>query len=91
MSLAGLTVISNLSQSSPISDDYHTGDRLTATMLENIRDAVNDNDTRITALQPGSGQIPVDCSTNPDAFLNTPIEDNVTYTLTGMCNGPIGI
>lgn len=91
MSLAGLMVVSNLSQSSPISDDYHTGDRLTATMLENIRDAVNDNDTRISALQTGSINIPVDCSTNPDAFRNTPIEDNVTYTLTGMCNGPIRI
>jgi len=91
LSLAGLMAISNLSQSSPITDDYHSGDRLTAKMMENIKNAVNDNNMQINAFHPGPKEIAIDCSANADAFANTGIEDNVTYTLTGMCNGPIQI
>lgn len=91
LTMAGLMAVSNLSQSSPVSDEYHNGDRLTAPMLRNLRDAVIDNDMRITALEAGAKEIAVDCSMDVNAFLNTTIEDNATYTLTGMCNGPIWI
>ena len=54
VSLTGLFTISQLAYSAPISDTYTTGDTLTATTLDNIKSAVNDNDTRITSLEaPG--------------------------------------
>jgi hypothetical protein len=33
----------------------------------------------------------VDCSADADALLNTTIRNNTTYTLNGMCNGPIEV
>jgi len=35
--------------------------------------------------------VALDCGADADAFLNTPINSHTTYTLTGMCNGPIWI
>lgn len=35
--------------------------------------------------------VAIDCSADVNAFLNTAIENNTEYTLTGMCNGPIWI
>lgn len=45
--VAGLFSISQLAYPDSITDTYNTGDTLTATTLDNIKSAVNDNDTRI--------------------------------------------
>lgn len=91
VSLIGLFSIPQLAYSAPINDTYTTGDTLTAGTLNNIKSAVNDNDTRITAIEGGTTSVAVDCSTDANAFLNTSIQDNITYTLTGLCNGPIWV
>ncbi len=52
---------------------------------------ISDNDTRITAIEGGAAGIAVDCTADTNAFLNTTIQDNMTYTLTGMCKGPIWV
>ncbi|MDH5612644.1 MAG: hypothetical protein OEY66_09350 [Gammaproteobacteria bacterium] len=44
-----LTLISQTATAGSIADTYTTGDTLTATTLDNIKAAVNDNDTNITA------------------------------------------
>jgi parallel beta-helix repeat protein len=91
VSLIGLFAISQLAYAAPITDTYTTGDTLTAGTLDNIKSAVNDNDTRITAIEGASTSVAVDCSADANAFLNTTIQDNTIYTLTGMCNGPIWV
>lgn len=87
----GLLTVSQVSYTAPIKDTYKNGDRLRAGILKNIRDAINENDRRITVLEGGITEIAVDCSSDVDAFFNTAIRDGVSYTLTGMCNGPIWI
>lgn len=44
-----LTLSSQLATAGSIADTYATGDILTTTTLDNIKAAVNDNDTRISA------------------------------------------
>jgi len=51
--LIGLISISQLALSGSITDTYNTGDTLTTTTLDNIKDAVNDNNTRINDLVNG--------------------------------------
>jgi hypothetical protein len=55
VSIIGLTVITQTAYSAPVIDTFETGDTLTAAQLNNIKDAVNDNDTRISdiVLTPG--------------------------------------
>lgn len=48
MLIVGLISISQLAYSSSITDTYTAGDTLTATTLDNIKSAVNDNDSRLT-------------------------------------------
>jgi len=49
-------------------------------------------DQRLLQLESGApGSVAIDCSADVNAFLNTTIENNTAYTLTGMCNGPIWI
>jgi hypothetical protein len=54
-----------------------------------------DLDSRVSALESASGGfsniVEVDCAGDPDAFIGMSIADNTTYTLSGMCHGPIGI
>jgi hypothetical protein len=54
-----------------------------------------DLDSRVSALESASGgfsnMVEVDCAVDPDAFIDMSIADNTTYTLSGMCHGPIGI
>lgn len=50
-SLIGLFPLSQLAYSADITDTYATGDTLTATTLNNIKSAVNDNDARATTLE----------------------------------------
>ncbi|MCP4979097.1 MAG: hypothetical protein GY935_01225 [Gammaproteobacteria bacterium] len=55
MTIIGLFSVSQLAYSEPITDTYNTGDTLTASKLNIIKSAVNDNDVRITALESLSG------------------------------------
>ena len=91
ISLVGLMAISQLAYSGSITDNYTKGDVLTAGTLNNIKSAVNDIDTRVTTIEGGQTDIAIDCSANANAFLITTIKNNTTYTLNGMCNGPIWI
>jgi hypothetical protein len=55
VSIIGLTAITQTAYSAAVTDTFETGDTLTAEKLNNIKDAVTDNDTRISdiALTPG--------------------------------------
>jgi hypothetical protein len=55
VSIIGLTVITQIAYSAAVTDTFTTGDILTAEKLNNIKSAVNDNDTRISdiVLTPG--------------------------------------
>jgi hypothetical protein len=59
--------------------------------VDAILDIVGNNQTRVTALEGGTTDVAVDCATDAEAFLSVGFQDNVTYTLTGMCDGPIWI
>ena len=58
----------------PINDNYTTGDTLTATTLNNIKSAVNDNDTTISDIDASITGI------------NTRISDN-TYSIDAAFSG----
>jgi hypothetical protein len=49
-SIIGLTVITQTAYSAEVTDTFTTGDTLTAAKLNNIKSAVNDNDTRIDSV-----------------------------------------
>jgi hypothetical protein len=49
-SIIGLTVITQTAYSAEVTDTFTTGDTLTAEKLNNIKSAVNDNNTRISAV-----------------------------------------
>ena len=51
VSIVGLLSISFVAYADSITDSYATGDTLDASTLNNIKSAVNDNDSRITALE----------------------------------------
>jgi hypothetical protein len=55
VSIIGLTVITQTAYSAKVTDTFVTGNILTAEKLNNIKNAVNDNDTRISdiVLTPG--------------------------------------
>jgi len=68
--------------------------------FDDVEAAVNDNDTRITALEGGGGganrmTTMVACDVEADALLLAPISGNftanTTYEITGACNGPIEV
>jgi hypothetical protein len=48
VSIIGLTVITQTAYSAEVKDTFDPGDRLTAAKINNIKNAVNDNDTRIS-------------------------------------------
>jgi len=50
-----------------ISDTYTTGQTLSATMMDNIKNAVNDSNTRLTTVESGKGT----CAGNPDVTGDT--------------------
>ena len=54
MSIVGLLSISQIAYSGEILDTYVDGDTLTATLMNNIKAAVNDNDSRINSLDRNS-------------------------------------
>jgi hypothetical protein len=51
VTMIGLLSMSQFVHPDSITDTYNTGDTLTATTLNNIKSAVNDNDSRIDALE----------------------------------------
>ena len=50
VSIIGLTVITQTAYPAAVTDTFTTGDTLTAKQLNNIKSAVNDNDTRIDSI-----------------------------------------
>ncbi|MEM7294307.1 MAG: hypothetical protein AAF420_13075 [Pseudomonadota bacterium] len=49
-------------------------------------------DSRIIALESNegvTGEVSVDCSADSQALINTKLQPNVTYQLTGVCDGPL--
>lgn len=50
----GLACSAGVVNASSIADSYATGDTLTAAKMTAVKTAVNDNDTRITAIQAGT-------------------------------------
>jgi hypothetical protein len=50
VSIIGLTVITQTAYSAAVTDTFTTGDTLTAAKINNIKSAVNDNDTRIDSI-----------------------------------------
>ena len=50
VSIIGLTVITQTAYPAAVTDTFTTGDTLTAEQLNNIKSAVNDNDTRIDSI-----------------------------------------
>jgi hypothetical protein len=68
-SIIGLTVITQTAYSAAVTDTFETGDTLTAAQLNNIKAAVNDNDTRIDSISScraiqGEGSATISCDDN---------------------------
>ena len=62
--IIGFASISFIAHAGEITDNYSTGDTLTATTLNNIKSAVNDNDTRVTDNEADISTNASDISTN---------------------------
>jgi hypothetical protein len=84
-SIIRLTVITQTAYSAEVTDTFTTGDTLSAAKLNNIKSAVNDNDTRIdsisscTVLQ-GADSASITCSTaNGDVSIAS-VSDGATAT-----------
>jgi hypothetical protein len=50
MALAGLLALTQLAAAGEVTDTYAAGDTLTATMLDKLKSAINDNDSRLNAM-----------------------------------------
>jgi len=55
IAIIALAVITPTAYSGSITDTFATGDTLTATLLNNAKTAINDNDSRATALEAADG------------------------------------
>ena len=77
----GIACSAGIAHAGSISDTYNTGDTLTATTMTNIKNAVNDNDTRLNAVinntQAGALKTAVDANTAAITTINT---TNATQT-----------
>jgi hypothetical protein len=96
-----LSLTSQFITAGPITDTYTTGDTLTAKKMNNIKSAVNDNDTNITAFFSGDGSAgdltvsaAVNWNSTPPAnpnFANITIDAGQTLTVpagtTIRCSG----
>jgi hypothetical protein len=84
-SIIGLTVITQTAYSAAVTDTFETGDTLTAAKLNNIKSAVNDNDTRIDSISSctvtqGADSASITCSTaNGDVSIAS-VSDGATAT-----------
>jgi len=63
LAIAALALLSTGATAGSISDSYATGNTLTANHLNNIKTAVNDNDTRIAALEAALTTLQTDLAT----------------------------
>ena len=76
LSLGGLLFITAIAFSAPVTETFNTGETLTAAKLQNITGAVDDNDSRITAIE-----------SNIDTLVRTlvvsPVGDGSNTTLNG--------
>lgn len=77
-SITGLISISMLAYSAEIADTYTSGDTLTATTLNNIKSAVNDNDIRIGGNATAIGDNAASIGTNTTSIGSK--QDRVTGT-----------
>jgi hypothetical protein len=69
-SIIGLTVITQTAYSAAVTDTFETGDTLTAAQLNNIKAAVNDNDTRISDIAQTPGPVVVNRAPTTDDDVN---------------------
>jgi hypothetical protein len=58
------------------------------TRLTTVEDRTSALESSVASLNVA---IDIDCTADADTFINTTIADNTTYTLSGICNGPIEI
>lgn len=75
LSIIGLLLISQLARSDSITDTYTTGDTLTATKMNNIKSAVNDNDARIGDNESRIATLEAAPKANIAATVPTPLDD----------------
>jgi len=84
-SIIGLSVITQTAYSAAVTDTFETGDTLTAEKLNNIKAAVNDNDTRVDSISSctvaqGADSASITCSTaNGDVSIAS-VSDGATAT-----------
>jgi hypothetical protein len=88
--LVGMLAMAPLVHAEQITDSYATGNKLTASMLDNLRSAVNNNHLRVALLEGGPTgiEINVDCAADSTALINTNLLPGITNVLIGMCDGP---
>lgn len=89
-----LTLSSQLVTAGTIADTYTTGDILTAAKMDNIKTAVNDNDTNINAQFSGdgsAGDLTISAATNWNTTPPTnPYFDNITINAGQTLTVPAG-
>jgi hypothetical protein len=78
VSIIGLTAIAQTGYTAEITDTYNSGDTLTAATFETIRDAVNDNDRRISEIVLTPGPAGAD---GADALPVLPADNSGNYRL----------
>jgi hypothetical protein len=69
VSIIALTVITQTAYSAAVTDTFTTGDTLTAEKLNKIKDAVNDNDTRISGIVLTPGPVGVTGATGSQGLV----------------------
>jgi hypothetical protein len=90
-SIIGLTVITQTAYSAPVTDTFETGDTLTAEKLNKIKDAVNDNDTRISGIVLTPGPVGVTGATGSQGLVGLTGAAGATGTAgTNGATGPTG-
>ena len=95
VSIIGLTIITQTAYTAEITDTYNTGDTLTATTLNTIKNAVNDNNTRISGIlkpfintrAPNATDDINDANAYPVGSVWVDTSANATYTLTDNAAG----
>ena len=90
----GIMLLAQTAYAAAITDTYKTGDTLTATTLDTIKNAVNDNNTRISGIKPFiNTRAPTvtddinDANAYPAGSVWVDTSTNATYTLTDNAAG----
>jgi hypothetical protein len=72
-----------------VPNTFTSGDAIIASEMNANFSAL---DERLSALEGNTNQtVNIDCDNDATTFKNTTIQDNTTYVITGICNGPIEI